>query len=250
MKNIQSIERSFRIIETIHQHNDGVGVSAIAEQVELHVSTTSRILSTLENLGMIARVNDSSKFVVGEGLLAFATKMPWTERLIVCASPHLEELAYASKEAVGLTQIIGDQCHIFYQIDSPHLIQIRDWTGEHYPLHITSTGKLFLAQLDEADLSEYLAQPLAQFASATITDPDTLHQDIDQVRQQGYAWTLDELEEGLISIAAPIVGATGDFVAGVYISAPAFRFTKAAEKERLRTLVVEAAQRISAQFSP
>ncbi len=246
-KPIQSITRAFQILRVVHNHPpaSGVSVGTIAQQTGLHVSTVSRIVSTLEQVGAIRRLKRHGKVVIGQELLAFAHQAPWTERLISVASPDLHELANLSKEAVGLTSIQGDECHVFFQIGSSHMIQIRDWTGEYFPLHTTSTGKLYLAQLDEDELADFLSRPLAAVASDTITKPDTLRQELEQVRQQGYAWTTNELEDGLISIAAPIVDQEGEFLAGVYLSAPIFRFEADRQKERLQREIVQTAARIS-----
>lgn len=244
-KPIQSITRAFQILRVVHNHPLGVSVGAIAEQTELHVSTVSRILSTLEHVGAIRRLKSHGKVVIGQELLAFAHEAPWRERLITIASPHLRELANLTKEAVGLTYVQGNECHVFFQIGSPHMIQIRDWTGEYFPIHTTSTGKLYLAQLDEAEVADFLSRPLAAVASGTITQPDILRQELEQVRQKGYAWTINELEDGLISIAAPIVDPEGEFLAGVYLSAPLFRFEADLEKEALQREILETAARIS-----
>ena len=244
-KPIQSITRAFQILRVVHRHPQGVSVGVIAEQTALHVSTVSRILSTLEHVGAIRRLKRHGKVVIGQELLAFARQAPWTERLIAVAKPDLRELANLTKEAVGLTSIQGDECHIFFQIGSPHMIQIRDWTGEYFPLHTTSTGKLYLGLLDEPELADFLLRPLAPVASGTITDPDTLREEIERARQEGYAWTINELEDGLISIGAPIVDQEGQFLAGVYLSAPIFRFEADLEKEVLQREIVETAARIS-----
>ena len=246
-KPIQSITRAFQILRVVHNQAPvrGVSVGTIAEQTGLHVSTVSRIVSTLEHVGAIRRLKRHGKVVIGPELLAFAHHAPWTERLITVASPDLHELANLSKEAVGLTSIQGDECHVFFQIGSSHMIQIRDWTGEYFPLHTTSTGKLYLAQLDEDELADFLSRPLAAVASETITEPEKLHEQLEKVRQQGYAWTTNELEDGLISIAAPIVDQEGAFLAGVYLSVPIFRFDADLQKETLQREIVQTAAKIS-----
>lgn len=246
-KPIQSITRAFEILRVVHNQSQasGVSVGVMAEQTGLHVSTVSRIVSTLEHVGAVRRLKPHGKVVIGPELLAFAHHAPWTERLISVASPDLHEFANLSKEAVGLTSIQGDECHVFFQIGSSHMIQIRDWTGEYFPLHTTSTGKLYLAQLDEDELADFLSRPLAAVASGTITEPEIWYKEIEKVRQQGYAWTTNELEDGLISVAAPIVDQEGEFLAGVYLSIPIFRFDADLQKETLQREIMQTAAKIS-----
>ena len=244
MKNhVQSIERAFRILRVVHQRGDGVGIGALAEETGLHTSTTSRIVSTLEHLGALDR--QGSQLIIGDEIVNLANQAPWSEQLIRLAIPSLRDLAAETQEAVGLTMITGAECLVFYQIPSSHHIQIRDWTGERFPLHVTSSGKLYLAGLPEQEVSAQLSAPLSRFTKATKDQLADLQAEFPSIRANGVAWTLDELEEGLTSIAAPIYDAAGQFYAGLYISIPNYRLS---DKQHLAQQMRRAAAEISARL--
>jgi DNA-binding IclR family transcriptional regulator len=174
---------------------------------------------------------------------------PWTERLIAIARPYLQRLTDETGEAVGLTRIEGSICHVFYQItNSKFNVQVRDWTGGTFPLHVTSTGKLYLAYKDPAEVDAFLQSPLPKTASGTITTKRQMRREIKEVKRQGFAWTIDELEDGLTSIAVPLSDHSGRFLAGVYVSAPSYRFTHNGERDRLRDLTVRTGRDICRQL--
>lgn len=237
-ENVQSIERAFDILNVIHQRQQGIGMSSLASEAGLHLSTTSRIVSTLEHLGAISRTE--GKLYIGEAILKLAAHAPWKEQLISVATPFMRHLAAETEEAVGLTTIEGDECVVFYQIPSSHHIQIRDWTGERFPLHVTSSGKLYLA-VDNIEKSEDFAYSLTPKASKTITDPRALLAELQQIKREGVAWTIDELEDGLTSVAAAIQSNGSQPFVGLYVSLPSFRFDVEQDKESLGEQVLATA---------
>lgn len=240
--NVQSIERAFQILQAVHLRPGGITVGELSTTTQLHLSTTSRITSTLEYIGAIERIE--GRLFIGETINTLATEAPWPERLISIATPHLQELASLTQEAVGLTRIEGHECHIFFQIPSSHNVQVRDWTGEKFPLHVTSTGKLYLAYLPEAEQAPFLTQPLPSLASETKT-AEQLQAEFAQVKAGGVAWTINELEDGLTSIAAPIFNRTSQFIAGLYVSIPNYRV---GDKNQLAEQVSATAAVISRQI--
>ncbi len=244
--NVQSIERAFHILNVVHKRADGISVGELAKETKLHTSTTSRIVSTLEYVGALTR--QDSKLMIGEGIVKLANRAPWTEQIISLATPHLKDLANITQEAVGLTTIEGQECVVFYQIPSDHHIQIRDWTGNRFPLHVTSSGKLYLAELNENEVEAYFKEPLHAVASKTKTDTDELMSELEQIRQEKVAWTIDELEDGLTSIGATIQTREAERFVAIYLSMPSFRFNKMIDQAKLAQQMLDTAVAIKAGF--
>jgi DNA-binding IclR family transcriptional regulator len=88
-------------------------------------------------------------------------------------------------------------------------------------LHCTSNGKVLLAFMREDARDRLLAEPLPRLTPRTITDPERLRAQLTEIRARGYAQTMDELEEGLNAVAAPIRGMNGDLIAALSVSGPA-----------------------------
>ena len=105
------------------------------------------------------------------------------------------------------------------QRDSRHIIGSTNWVGRRVPPHGSVVGKVFLAE-------GVLPLPdgtLERLAHHTITDPAELRRDLERTRTRGYATAVDELEDGLWSVAAPVRDAGGTVVAALSVSGPTVR---------------------------
>jgi DNA-binding IclR family transcriptional regulator len=118
------------------------------------------------------------------------------------------------------------------------------WVGRGTPYHCTSNGKVLVAFLDPEEQERLLTRPLERLTRNTIVEPDKLRAELREVRARGYARTVEELEEGLSAVAAPVRQADGTVVAAVSISGPSFRM-RPAELPRLAELAMDAANAIS-----
>jgi DNA-binding IclR family transcriptional regulator len=114
--------------------------------------------------------------------------------------------------------------HRLDQVAGSSALQPHNWVGQHIPLHATSNGKVLLSGLDRARLDEVLGG-LSTYTDHTITTKKALRDELDRVREQGYAVAVDELEVGLTAVAAPIRNNHGDVVASMSVSGPTFRIT-------------------------
>ena len=232
--------------DNVGDHNNGMGVSAIAAKTGLHTSTVSRLITTLESVNALSRVDGGSQLILGEGLIDLVSRAPWTERMIAHTRPFLRQLADQTRESVGLTRLDEQgQCHVFFQIESQHHVRIRDWTGHRFPLHVTSSGKLWMADWDIKQLEAYFASPIKQAASQSVTTLMEMDAEFGRVRKDGVAWTIDELEDGLLSIAAPIKSLEKGQLAAIYLSAPVYRFMKTAVRQKLAQQMRETAEKIN-----
>jgi DNA-binding IclR family transcriptional regulator len=106
-------------------------------------------------------------------------------------------------------------------------------------------GKVFLATWPDEDLARYWARPLVRYAPKSMTDPEILRNQLTMVRQQGFAQTRDEFEEGLVAFAAPVSNGEGKMITAVTIGGPAYRFSPEQEEE-FASRVIETAAAISA----
>lgn len=251
---IQSIARAFDILKVVSDFPEGISTGTIAQMTDLHPSTVSRIVSSLEELDALERA-EGTKVVIGKSISNMIDQTPWTERLVRLAEPIMQDLARETGEAVGLTRITDGICEIFYQIQSDHLVGVKDWQGLSFPIHVTSTGKLYLASLKKEELNSYLKIPLVKLASNSVHKASILKKEIkdlrndkDNSKDKRFIWTIDELEDGLASIAASILDKSGNFQAGLYLSLPTYRLTNDL-RSRLEYLIPTATQEISERIS-
>ena len=245
MSRVQAIQRAFAVLAALTE--GPVGVTEVAERVDLPKSTAARMLATLAHEGAVEQVPGGTRYRLGPRMETLATGLGTTRSLVAVARPHLAELAASLGEAAGLSFPDGREVHYVDQVDSPtpNPVGIRDWTGSRVPMHAVSSGLVFLAHRPAAAIDRYLAEPLTALTERTVTDPTAVRDRLRAVALAGYAWVHDEFAMGISSVAAGIADASGEVVAAVHVHGPSYRFPPAGREAALGLVVATSAARIA-----
>ena len=244
MSSIQSVKRAFDVLGSL---GDGpLGVTEVADRTGLPKSTAARVLATLVSEGAAEQVPGDTSYRLGPRLITLAAGFSLTRSLVAIARPMLIDLAEASGEAAGLAMPDGDLVHYIDQVDTVQPVLVRDWTGARIPLHAVSSGQVLLAFRTPAAIERYLERPMERFTDHTLTDADAVRERLREVRRQGCIWAMDEFEDGISSVAAPIADASGEVIAAVHVHGPSYRFPAAGSEASLAQLVLAGAARIAA----
>jgi DNA-binding IclR family transcriptional regulator len=243
---VQSIERAFAVLSALA---DGpIGVTEVAERVDLPKSTAARMLASLTREGVVEQVPGDTRYRLGGRIVSLAAGVAPARGLMAVAHPILVELASVAGEAAGLSVADGASVHYVDQVDTAHQVQVRDWTGTRVPMHAVSSGQVFLAHMSEAAIERYLALPRVAFTDRTLTDSGALRERLRRVQLDGFAWVREEFAEGLNSVAAPVAGDGGEIVAAVHLHGPSYRFPAEGTDAEIARRVVEAGARISGRL--
>lgn len=222
LSSVQSIRRAIAVLAAVA---DGpIGVTEVAERAALPKSTAARLLASLAADEVVEQAPGDTRWRLGPRLLTLAARIRPSRSLVPIARPHLAELAAEIGEAVGLSIADGFTVHYVDQVDGPHPVSVRDWTGTRIPMHAVSSGQVFLAHFRPDDLERFLEQPLERFTDRTLIEPDALRARLRAVQLDGVAWTCDEFADGISSVAAPVVDDSGELVAAVHVHGPSYRF--------------------------
>ncbi len=248
MSRVQSIERAFAVLEALA--GGPLGVTDVAERASLPKSTAARLLGSLQREGAVEQVPGDARYRLGPRVVTLAAGVRPTRSVVAVARPHLVELAERVGEAAGLSIPDGFLVHYVDQVDSPHPVGIRDWTGTRLPMHATSSGLVLLAHLHPADVDRFLAGPLERFTPSTVVDPTTIRERLRRLQLDGYAWTRDEVAEGISSVAAALADESGEVVAAIHVHGPSYRFPATGRQDEASVAgeVVATAARISARI--
>ena len=220
---IQAVERTIALMRCFTETEPELRVTDLANRLNLHKSTVSRILTTLRQEGLVGQDPKSSKYYLGLGLIGLAGVALGRLDVRGVAQPHLSKLVDFTQETVNINVLEGNECVNIERARSPQPIRYEGWIGRRTPLHCTASGKVFLAYLPEHDRSVRLGLPLSTFTGKTVTDCQTLEDELVAINQQGYAIVHEEYEEGFSSIAAPIFNYENQVVATVSVSGPTYR---------------------------
>jgi IclR family transcriptional regulator, acetate operon repressor len=236
---VQAIDRAFAVLAALA---DGpLGVTEVAGRVQLPKSTTARLLAALVTAGAVEQVPGHTDYRVGGRLVALAAGVRPTRSLVALARPHLVALARSVGEAAGLSIPDGYLVHYVDQVDSPHPVGVRDWTGTRLPMHAVSSGLVMLAHMLPADVDVLLAGSLERFTPATVVEPAAIRERLRRVLVDGYAWTAEEVAEGITSVAAALADEDGEVVAAIHVHGPSYRFPGSAAAAVAADVVATAA---------
>jgi DNA-binding IclR family transcriptional regulator len=243
---LQSVNRALTALELVADAGE-LGVSELGRQLGVHNATASRLAAVLAERGLLERDPVTERYRIGFGLVRLAGAAMSGLDLVRLARPIMETLAERAREASNLGVRSGDDVVYVDQIAGSRSIVTVSWVGRRTPLHCTSNGKVLLAWADDPDRERLLAGPLESYTKHTVTDPDTLRRELESIRRRGYAQAVEELEEGLNAVAAPVRQADGRVIAALGVSGPAFRM-HAVDVPRMGLLTAEAAQAVSRQL--
>ncbi len=243
MRSIEIADRVASVLELLAATPDGMSVSEVARAVGVHKTTASRLLGTLAARGLVERDPGTRRYGLGTVILSLAGSAIVRLPVVSQARPELERLSGLTAETVNLA--ILDGRHVVYidQVTPRQAVVMANWVGRRSPVHASSSGKVLLAFGEERATEAVVSQRLERLTSHTVTDRTRLRRILAETRKQGYARSTSELEEGLVSIAAPVL-VDGRAVAAVSISGPTFRIP-ARDQPRLASLSIDAAAAIS-----
>jgi IclR family transcriptional regulator, acetate operon repressor len=218
----QAVDRAARLLAEVVHSADPMTFTGLSAATGLAKSTTSRLLLALERNGLVRR-DDHGRFLPGEMFVSFAWRGGAEAGLVAVAQPFLERLGKATGETVNLGVVSNGMVEQIAQVDSTYFIGGTNWIGLSVPLHCSALGKVLLAygaaQLGPQD-------KLERRTDKTITSEAALRSELAGVRARGYAITDEELEPGLIAVAAPVHGFDGAVVAALSVSAPGTRMAR------------------------
>lgn len=236
---VQSVDRAVSVLEILARAGDA-GVTEIAAELGVHKSTAFRLISALENRGLVEQNSVRGKYCLGVGIVRLAGATTARLDLVQESRGITRQLAAQTGETVNLA-VLSDGAALYVdQVAGSSALQSHNWVGQRIPLHATSNGKVLLSGLPVEQVLA-TAGALRPYTPATITSGKRLLAVLAEVRNTGYALAVDELERGLTAVAAPIRNASGDVRASMSVSGPTFRLDRAAVDGVVPTLVLAAA---------
>jgi DNA-binding IclR family transcriptional regulator len=221
---IQVIERMFALIDLLASREEAVSLKEISEKTGLHPSTTHRILNDLATGRFVDRP-EAGNYRLGMRLLELGNLVKGRLNVRDAALLPMRELHKSIQQPVNLSLRQGDEIvYIERAFSERSGMQVVRAIGGRAPLHLTSTGKLFLAADDAQRVRAYATRTgLAGHTRNSITQLTALERELAKARQYGIARDNEELELGVRCMAAGIYDDQSKLIAGLSISAPADR---------------------------
>ncbi len=243
---VQSVDRAVTILKMLADDEE-LTVSEVAERLQVHVSTASRLVSGLRAHDLVERSEATGSLRLGVGLLRLAGVMVSRLDIATFSQPVCDALAARVGETTNVAILDEDAAINVCQAQGPGTVALQNWVGQRTTLHSTSSGKVLLAYLPERRRANLLAGDLEQYTTRTHVDAEALEGELSIVRRRGWAHALEELEEGLNAVAAPIRDHAGAVVAALSVAGPAYRLSEQRLPE-VADMVIRSAGEISRQL--
>jgi IclR family transcriptional regulator, pca regulon regulatory protein len=241
---VQSFARGLAVIRAFSGERPSMTLSEVAAAAGLTRAGARRILLTLAQLGYVAA--DGRHFRLTARILdlgfAYLSSMPFWD----LAEPIMEALVDEVHESCSASVLDGTDIVYVMRVPTHKIMTISLGPGSRLPAYCTSMGRVLLSGLDDSELDAVLRRSrLLTRTPRTVTDRADLRRLILEVRSRGWALVNQELEEGLVSISAPIRDHAGRILAAMNVSGQANRTPPQTMVKKFLPLLRAAADRIT-----
>ncbi|MEO5323711.1 IclR family transcriptional regulator [Mesorhizobium sp. CC13] len=241
---VQSLDRALRILAIV-ANGDGLSLSEISAASELAASTAYRMLTTLQNHGMVEFDSSEQLWSIGVETYRMGSAFLRRRKLVDRARIVMQELMERTGETANLG-VAEDDCVVFVsQVETHQAIRAFFRPGTRSPFHASGIGKAVLAHLDRDRVNAIVRKAgLAAYTEKTLSEAAALARDLEQIRARG--WSVDDEERypGMRCVAAPVFNEFGEPIGGVSVSGPTVRVTPEKVRE-IGPLVREAAAELT-----
>lgn len=241
-----AVERALEIIELLSMTEVGLTVTMIANQLDVSVNSTFRILKELEKKNYVVKDTADTSYKLSAKLYYLGMRVGDKDILLTEIEPFMKSLAIDTCETIlfaKLTESFGTL--IIKQIQSSQPIKFLSQVGEAYDSYCSAMGKCLLAFQEPLSVERYIANTEFEAkTSSTIVDKEVFQKELAQIRHDGYAMDFEESVKGLVCIACPVFSAGGCIEGAICISGVGFRMTER-NREQYLTLLRRSAKGIS-----
>lgn len=222
---IQSVSHALDVLEEFRGDVDELGVTELSKKLKLHKNNVFRILATLQSRNYIEQNKANENYRLGVRCLELGQTFIHQRGMLKQAKPILQELAEKTGETSYMSILRGNDVVYLDSVEPTATVRVVSRLGLHMPAHATAAGKALVAFESEEDLRKRFGEELKAYTKRTFRTFEDLFRDIERVREKGFATDLEEFEEGLRCIAAPVRDYTRKVIGALSVSGPAHRLT-------------------------
>ncbi|MCM3387032.1 IclR family transcriptional regulator [Ureibacillus chungkukjangi] len=218
---IQSVARALAILELFDDTNRELSIKEISVKLDLNKSTVHSLLKTLKEYGYISQNNETTDYSLGWKLYERGHLMVSQLDIRNVARVHLEKLNEQTNQTVHLVTLLGKEAIYIDKINGHSALVIYSRIGKRVPLHSSGVGKVLAAFLDESQLKSLMDGYIFEKTTVnTIDSYKSFVEELEGVREKGYAADFEENEPGIICIAMPVHDFSGEVIAAISVSTP------------------------------
>jgi DNA-binding IclR family transcriptional regulator len=214
------VSKALTLLRAVGRHPEGVGVSVLAREVDVPVSSVHRLLQDLVAAGFVDYDGRQRNYHLGIAVFELSNQFAQASEFAAVARPLMRRLT----DVTGFNSLLatrhGADLVYLEHVHAPGVLQVRGEAGHRSALHATAMGKVLLASLDCDEVDALLDQMrFKPFTDKTTTDVECLRRELKAVREQGWATNEQEHEPGVVSLGVPVENGR-EVVAGLAVATP------------------------------
>jgi IclR family transcriptional regulator, KDG regulon repressor len=232
---LQSVQNGLRILNLFTKDAPVWGITEIANNLHLNKTTVSRLVGDLVSEGYLQK--EKSKYCLGYSLLCLSGVI----------TSHLEIHRESKEPLRRLVDHLGETAHVavlegsgityVHKIECKNPVHLLSYIGKKNPVSCTSSGKVLLAFQKKNVFEAIIKAGLPKMGPNSVIEPVLLKSQLKDIKEQGYSVCIDELHEGVVSIAAPIRDYTGEVIAAISIVGTKQRIREEKLKEFIQQIM-------------
>lgn len=243
---IEALARGLGVLSLFSREHPTLAMSEVVELSGLSKATAYRVLSTLEATDYLHRDAQTKRYSPSLKVLTLGFTAINNSNVRQVARPYLEQLSQELELTASLSILEAFWVIYIDRVRNRAIVGVLLGLGDRIPAHCSSMGKVMLAQLPEEKLDKRLAGfDFTPCTSRSILSLETFKEELEVVRQQGFAVNDGELASGLRAIAAPIFNSKKQVVAAVNVSGNQDEISKERLHRDLPAQIIATAQSIS-----
>lgn len=217
--------KAFTLLELFSNSKSQWGVREMARHIGVHESTTYRLMSTLESLGILYKNPENDKYALGLKLHELGSRVKIYDSLVQLSRPDLIRVAHEIEETVHMGIWHRKGVLMIDKVESDKGLRLDSRIGQISPAHCTGLGKVLLSYNERSILDKRLEkQGLESYTPHTLTSKTELFKNLDLIKERGFAIDRQEFELGLICVAVPVFNNNGQIIAAISAAGPSDRF--------------------------
>lgn len=241
---MKSVQQVFRVVELLWKLN-GAGPTEVAHELDVHKSTAHVYLRSLESVGYA--VNRDGTYELSFRFLSTGSRLKYRSRVFQAARDEIGRLARETGELPTLVVEEAGTAVILHQKEGADSLELGTYCGMRTPMHTTASGKAILAHLPHERIAEILGDDVERVTDRTETGTEVLLDELERIREDGFAVDFDRQVVGMGLLAVPIL-IDGRPIASVAIACPTERLRDESYRTELLRYLKESQNKISIKY--
>ncbi len=247
---MNSYEKVLKILLAFTPDNKPLRTIEISKQLGINNATANRILLTLKNEYFVVQDENTRQYRLGPSsvLLGRSVKQSLKGRLVSISKLYLDALRDKVNETVHMEVFQNERIYLSYSAKGNRQLMVTPNVGDRMAINANAGAKAIMAFCNDEIVNRQLSRTLEAFTTRTITDPELIRKEYEEIRATGFSYDKGEYDDDVYAVAAPVFNNENQPVAAVVIIAPSFRMKSCIEKgalELLKNTAMDISNRLS-----